>query len=281
MALLVTMSCSKSNDDGGETPTPAVEEGKTFNAFIKDGFTGDKGEELLQPRNLKNIRVGDFIPYTLTITDTDLKSGEQFALFAIKEEDKNHQSMRVDYDIYLEDENGKKQKVEDPKITFKKEGKYKFYIRPLVPGTFQLPFLFQKEGVGEIKLPKVNFSAVKITAWSWARRDRWVWKGFPIPEQWSVNKRDYKFIIDDGDNETDIYLTPLQASQHFEIYYNGNKASGSFVVNNQYDFHPEQERERADPPLPAPVVTITIVQRREGKEEYRITYNNVYIENRY
>ncbi|WP_212897817.1 hypothetical protein [Capnocytophaga cynodegmi] len=270
--LLTMVSCSKDKDVNNEGSQSIVEQ--VFNAYIKDGFTGDNNEELIPPRNINNIVVGDFIPYTLTIEDTE---ESKYNLISVKDESTSLHSLQVDYEIYLEGADGKARKVEKPTIAFEKAGKYKFYIKPLVAGTFQLFFVFQKEGKEAMKLPKVNFNAVKITAWSHARRIGWEWVGF---EQFSLNKRNFFFKIEDGNKETDVYLEPQNATQSFEVNYNNHRVLKPFEVGRHCEFYPEQARLKADPELPSSTVNITIIQRREGEREFRVTYYGVPIEDR-
>lgn len=268
--VLLLWACSKTNDSVDGEEAPIVQE--TFNVYIKDCFTGDNNEELIPFRNIDNVVVGDLIPYTLVIEDTE---ESKYTLIAVREEDNNYHSFKVDYEIYLENIDGEVEKAENPTIVFGKTGKHKFYIKPLVAGTFQLPFVFQKESKEAMKLPKVNFNAVKIMAWSHARRVDWKW-------EWErfLNKRNFFFKIEDGDREVDMYLEPQNATQIFEVNYNGHKVSKSFAVGQDYEFYPEQERLKANPDIPFPTVNITIVQRREGEKEFRVTYHNVPIEDR-
>jgi hypothetical protein len=148
-----------------------------------------------------------------------------------------------------------------------------------VPGSFQLPFIVQKEQdkqkVGELKLPTVNFNAVKIFAYSYGRdtgKKKWIWDEF---ETHSINRRNFIFKIDQGKNETDIYLSPAGADQIFQVKYNNEIATGEFKAGQKYEYYPEMERIGSVPHLPEPTVTITIIQKRSQQEEYVIEYHNV------
>ena len=66
--VIASISCSKSEDKAVKEEVPEVIS-DTFSATIKDGFTGENGEELILHKSLKNILVGDYIPYTLTIKE--------------------------------------------------------------------------------------------------------------------------------------------------------------------------------------------------------------------
>lgn len=278
MSLAIAfIACSKSEDDskGGDTPSA------TFSAVIKDGFTGENGEDLIPLKSLKNIVVGDYIPYTITISETDTQFSGNYVVIPTRTTEKNHQSLQVDYEFYFENAKGEKVKATQPRITFEKAGKHKFYLKPLVPGSFQLPFIVQKEQdkqkVGELKLPTVNFNAVKIFAYSYGRdtgKKKWTWQGW-FWETHSINRRNFIFKIDQGKNETDIYLSPAGADQIFQVKYNNEIATGEFKAGQKYEYYPEMERIGAVPHLPEPTVTITIIQKRSQQEEYVIEYHNV------
>jgi hypothetical protein len=277
MSLAIAfIACSKSEDDskGGDIASSA-----TFSAVIKDGFTGENGEDLIPLKSLKNIVVGDYIPYTITISETDTQFSGNYVVVPTRTTEKNHQSLQVDYEFYFENAKGEKVKATQPRITFEKAGKHKFYLKPLVPGSFQLPFIVQKEQdkqkVGELKLPTVNFNAVKIFAYSYGRdtgKKKWIWDEF---ETHSINRRNFIFKIDQGKNETDIYLSPAGADQIFQVKYNNEIATGEFKAGQKYEYYPEMERIGSVPHLPEPTVTITIIQKRSQQEEYVIEYHNV------
>ena len=217
LLCIALIACDKVEDSQKETPQQSF---LTFNATIKDGFTGEFGEVIDPFRNLKNIMVGDYIPYTITITDSIAKADKQlstkYVITPTKTRDRNHQSLQVDYEIYLENENGEKIKVVQPRIEFGKTGVYKFYIKPLVAGSFQIPFILEKEQegkkTGKQSLPTINFNAVKITIKRFVKScfagfphncsDIYI-KGFRFSGIYIY----YDLVVDDGDNETDKYLS--------------------------------------------------------------------------
>lgn len=265
-------SCSKnsSNEEQPQQPQQPIE----FSATIKDGFTGVYGEEIVPYKNLKNIVVGDEIPYTLTIDETDTDTNVKYVLTAITTVDKNHQT-RVDYDFYLENANGEKVRVTEPYIEFHKKGTYKFYIKPLVPGTFKLPFILQKkmlngEELKKIELPSLNFNVVKIKLKRYLNyfSDKIFINGKSIP---SLH---YNLKIEDGVNETDIYLSPpgKEWNNTFIVRCNRFKYEGNFEEGKDLSFKDTEERDAYH------LASVTIVQRKEGQEEFRVTYYNIPIE---
>jgi len=268
MATVAIVACSKSDEDKAIKEEIPKVTSDTFSATIKDGFTGENGEELILHKNLKNIVVGDYIPYNLTIKEKETSSDGKYILIPTKTSDKNHQSLLIDYEIYLENEKGEKDKIGQPHIELRKAGKYKFYIKPLVPGTFKIPFILLKKHEGQkteqTTFPTINFNVVEILLIH-----------NKLMKQFAFDSS-YQFQIDDGDEETDIYLSPKgKGTQKFTIKcdnssiptFSGDLVAGKrytfdFILNS-YDF-----------------ANITIVQKREGEEELRIEYLNIPIEKR-
>lgn len=252
--LAVAISACSKEEDTKQEEKPQLS--TMFSATIKDGYTGEKGEDLILYKNLKNIVVGDYIPYDITIKDED-SINTKYTLIPTRISEKNHQYFQIDYDIYLDNEQGEKVRVNT--ITFDKVGKHRFYIKPLVPGTFKLPFVLQKEQNGQkvqdIKFPTLNFNVVKITVYK-TQFIRFVYE--------------VRFYIEDGENETDIYLSPdPSVKQTFVSKYNDMTYTGDFTVKGFYGVGIYSSTIN-------PIITsITIIQRREGEEEYRIEYYNI------
>lgn len=278
MATVAIVACSKSDEDKAIKEEIPKVTSDTFSAVIKDGFTGENGEDLILYKNLKNIVVGDYIPYNLTIKEKETSSEGNYVLIPTKTSDKNHQSLQVDYEMYLENDKGEKEKVGWPYIELHKAGKYKFYIKPLVPGTFKIPFILLKKHEGkkieQTTFPTINFNVVKITLIynNLIRHTNLKIGGIPLANF----KYLYYFQIDDGDEETDIYLSPKEkATQTFAIKYNNSNTptfSGDLKAGEKYtfDFHINFYD----------FATITIVQKIEGEEELRIEYLKIPIEKR-
>ena len=258
MSLVIAfVSCSKSDEDKVIKEENPKITSDTFSAVIKDGFTGENGEDLILYKNLKNIVVGDDIPYDITIKDKD-SANTKYILTPTRIEEKNHQYFQIDYDIYLDNEQGEKVRVNS--ITFDKVGKHRFYIKPLVPGTFKLPFVLQREQNGQkvqdIKFPTLNFNVVKITVYK-AK----IFKGLYIVYE-------VRFYIEDGENETDIYLSPdPSVKQTFVSKYDETTHTGDFKVKQSCNVGIYFSTNT--------ITSITIIQKREGEEEYRIEYYNI------
>ena len=279
--VIASISCSKSEDKAVKEEVPKVIS-DTFSATIKDGFTGENGEELILHKSLKNILVGDYIPYTLTIKEKETSSNEKYVymLVPIKTSDKNHQFFQVDYELYTDNE--KIRKEENPYIKINGSGKYKFYIKPLVPGSFKIPFklvkrkVVQKEEkkemqeIGEITFPTVNFNAVKITL---LRDNQRV--GYKLIKTiFYDNYYTYRFKMEDGENETDIYLSPPPSDLLYQTFtikykeYDNQISSDNLTAGKEYSIGDKVNKLFS-------IADITIVQKMKEKEELRIEYYDI------
>ena len=272
--VAVVTACSKS--DSGEDkkePAPVVQQNEnTFSVKIKDLFSvqGDPNKDIT------NILVGDTIPYEIEIKDDNPNGVDaNYSLFASEKGNKNHQVLNRDYELYYENE-GKLVKLERGKenILFKGVGKHKFYIKPLVPGSFQHIYSLQKQidgkPVGDNLKRELLFAAVKITLYSKAHT-RYVtkWRG-----KTSVNKWSYHFIIDDGVEEKDNYLSPAGFDVKYSVYEkNGSApfAEGNLEVGKEIEFYVSAERERGFPEM-IEQVKIHITQKIANQEEYSVDY---------
>lgn len=273
MALLATMSCSKSNDDGGETPTPAVEEVNTFGMTIDDVFNNPV-------KNLTNIQVGDYIPYTLEITDTQ-DNASVYSLILVKEGEKNHQTLGRDYEIYIDNEKGEKQKMEILKndatnyVLFNKKGKYYFYIKPLVAGTFKQVYELQKQvdgkPVGDHIKQEVLFNVVRIKVWFESEETQ-----SSHMFRHSKHKNNFYFSIDDGMQQDDTHLTSQNGIiQKYYIEYDGGKYEGDLNQGN-IKFTESHEQKKSAPEVRNRTIDkIIIKQIMPNGRQTEIKYYNI------
>lgn len=280
--VIAFISCSKSDEDEVMKEENPKITSDTFSATIKDGFTGENGEELILHRNLKNILVGDLIPYTLTIKEKETSPNEKYVymLVPIKTSDKNHQILQVDYEIYTDNE--KIRKEENPYIKINGAGKFKFYIKPLVPGSFKIAFKLVKRKVvqkeekkemqeaGEITFPTVNFNAVKITF----LRDNMRTGYKLIKTIFYNNYYTYRFKMEDGENETDIYLSPPPSDLLYQTFtikykeYDNQISSDNLTAGKEYSIRDKVNKLFS-------IADITVVQKIKEKEELRIEYYDI------
>lgn len=241
------IACSKNNDDEGN-PAPPKE--SSFSASIKEAFTDPY-------KDLKNILVDDYIPYEITIEDNSSSTeGISYSLISERDEEK-HQVFNRDFELYTDNEKGEKQKVTTNYLSFSSKGKYKFYIKPIVPGTFQHTYLLQRQingkPEGQEQAYHINFNAVKITIS--ATREFW-------------HKIKFSIKIEDGINVKDRYLSPEKATQTYSILYNKQTCQGE----KQGDFivFPLFLRQNG-----TVISEFHIIQQYPNQEPYEIIYYNI------
>lgn len=275
--VAIVTACSKS--DSGEDkrePAPIEQKEATFNTIVEATFTDPT-------KNIKNIQVGDYIPYEVKITDEGKEENITYSLLFTGNETDKHQTKGLDFELYTDNEEGNKAKIVENYISFSKKEKHTFYVKPLLPGTFILPFKFQKivddKVVGKVLPINVNFNAVKITAYTTAGRFRWVWRGL---EQFSDNERLYKFKIEDGNNAKDIYLSQPNVTQVYTAEYEENRLpERDFREGEEFIFAERRTKLYSDPEFRTRLIKeIRITQRPVNQDEYEIVYYNVNIENR-
>lgn len=277
---VITIACSKSDSgEDNQSPAQVVQQEGSFRSEVEAAFKDPN-------KNIRNIQVGDYVPYKIKITDEGAGENVSYSLFPVKEVDDKHQTKGLDFELYVDDENGRKIRIEEDYVTFSAKGEHVFYIKPVQPGTFILPFKFQKLVNGKVfgnLLPvNINFNAVKITAYTTGGRFRWVWEGYFPPQQFSDNERLYKFKIEDGGNAKDIYLSSPNVTQVYTAKYEGVQTSqAEFKEGEEFIFAERRTQRYSVPAFNTNVIEeIRITQRPANQEEYEIVYYNVNIEKR-
>lgn len=118
-------------------------------------------------KRLENIQVGDTIPFLLTIEDKGDCENVEYRLASVYKSSYNHQNIWKDFGIYQKKDTVLHSNRERNYLSFYNTGKYEFYIRPFVPGTFKLHFELQKivngKVVGSPTQIEVIFIAVEIS----------------------------------------------------------------------------------------------------------------------
>jgi len=242
------IACSKNNDDEGN-PAPPKE--SSFSASIKEAFTDPY-------KDLKNILVDDYIPYEITIEDNSSSTEGISYSFISKRDEEKHQIFNRDFELYTDNEKGEKQKVTTNYLSFSSKGKYKFYIKPIVPGTFQHTYLLQRQingkPEGQEQTYHINFNAVKIT----------------------IDKRIIQLSlgiifgikIEDGINVKDRYLSPEGATQTYSVLYDGQtyqgEKQGETIVFSLHSIA-----------IGTIISEFHIIQQYPNQEPYEIIYYNI------
>ena len=268
---VITIACSKSDSgEDNQNPAQVVQQEGAFSAEVEAAFKDPN-------KNIRNIQVGDYVPYKIKITDEGAGENVSYSLFPVKEVDDKHQTKGLDFELYVDDENGRKIQIEEDYVTFSAKGEHVFYIKPVQPGTFILPFKFQKLVNGKVfgnLLPvNINFNAVKITAYTTGGR---------LKDRLWVYERLYKFKIEDGGNAKDIYLSFPNVTQVYTAKYEGVQTSqAEFKEGEEFIFAERRTQIYHIPAFNTNVIEeIRITQRPANQEEYEIVYYNVNIEKR-
>ncbi|MFK8289426.1 hypothetical protein ACI76W_09305 [Capnocytophaga canimorsus] len=247
MALL---SCSKDNTD--DNPN-------TYRAVIKQNFKDPF-------KNPENIQVEDYIPYTITITDSKDDQNVEYRLISVRENQYYHQTIWKDFGFYLVANDQSPFDVEQKHISFYKKGTHTFYIRPFVPGTFKHTYYLQKlingKEVGDkIKLTN-EFNAVKINV-----DEGKIWRGFNVPVS------TYYYIhVDAGQEQTDNYLqTPQGGDILHTMIIDGKKYEGyPQHRDNRYYFQNADVK-----PKLGTISLLKLTIQVEGLPDFIIEYHNV------
>ena len=208
------------------------------------------------------------IIYPITIEDSDTNSeNAEYRLTPVYEGQSYHQMLWKDFGLYRSNED-KMTLKEEKYISFSKKGAHLFYIRPFVPGTFKHTYELQKfvggKAIGEpIKL-SISFNAVNIKV---------------------VIIDFFAFLyVDDGENETDRYLSAEGITQHYKtvIRYKNNEEIGRTVnrgtlIGKGWSFIFEFDG------FTGTIETceeLTIEQKSSDLPPFVINYYNIKIENR-
>ncbi|MDO5104328.1 hypothetical protein [Capnocytophaga sp.] len=268
--FLAFASCSKGGNDTEDTPPPVIDP-DAFSFSIKNIFNHPE-------KNLTNIQVGDYIPFAIEIGDT--QDNASYSLLLIKENQKHHQTLGKDYELYVDNEKGEKQKMNIQKndalnyVVFDKKGKHYFYIKPLLPGTFKHVYELQKQVDGKIvgssKKQEILFNSVLLSVWF--EREETQSAGL---FQHSKHKNNFYFKIDDGIEQDDTYLTSQNGiTQRYYIEYDGKVHEGDFNQGT-IKFTESHEQEVSPPAVHnRKVDKIIIRQLMPSKRQEEIKYYN-------
>nr|WP_315125001.1 hypothetical protein [uncultured Capnocytophaga sp.] len=273
---IVLAACTKKDDSSSEQPQLQPNQA-TLSVRIEEAFTDPQ-------KDIKNILVNDYVPYQIEIKDSNKEDGAVYVLTPENNEEK-HQVLNRDYELYLKNEAGTKEKVITDYIVFSSAGTHKFFIKPIVAGTFQHGYEIKKllngKKIGAEIHYAVKFSAVKVIAWSHTKiYDRVLTGAFGqgSAKYW----RRFEFKIEDGNHAGDLYLTPNKGTQtYFAIYAGKRYEGGAFQADTDKYFHEETRTYDNEPPRPAEVISeLHVVQTYYVNQPYEIVYYNIPIEER-
>ena len=233
----------------------------TYQVSVRENFTDSL-------KQIENIQVDDYVPYTITLTDS--KDGGEYRLTSLKKGERYHQTIGKDFVFSLSNDPNTPINKEQKYITFTNKGVHNFYIRPLVSGTFKLTFELQKfvgsVPVGEAIEINISFSAVNIKLMV-------TLDIFPFN-----NRYFYNMIIDDGEGEEDTYLSNENQTQTLNVSYLVNdeitiKEKGIFKGNEKFELLELRGAYQRN----VSVKYIKIIQKSNYHPDFVIEYSNLNI----
>lgn len=187
------VACSK------ESPNP---DPNTYRVLVKENFTDPY-------KQLENIQVDDYVPYTITLTDSNNSSNGYYKLTSVKIGDMYNQTVGKDFIFSLTNNQQNTTNTETEQLIFSSKGTHNFYIRSLVSGTFKLFLELQKfvneKPIGDAIRLKIEFSAVKINIF--------------FHSQPNSNRYYCSLMIDDGLSLESSYLNSPNIIQSCQIFY--------------------------------------------------------------
>ena len=257
LIALLGIGCSKEEDTNPNT----------YNATIRENFTNIY-------KQLENIQVGDYIPYTITLSDSKNTAKTEYRLISVKTGQAYHQTIGKDFVLSLSNEESLTTEEIETYLSFNKKGVHNFYIRPLVPGTFRLTFELQKfvdnEPIGDAIKVNVSFNAVKITF------DIKITNSFTDLFR---TKYHYFFKIEDGEDADDNYLSSEEITQTYTLLYTKEEKNtqkdksetSSFTTGKTYTFDRSFSADKVT------VKHLKITQKIGNTPDYIIEYYNLNI----
>lgn len=234
----------------------------TYQVSVRENFTDSL-------KQIENIQVDDYVPYTITLTDS--KDGGEYRLTSLKKGERYHQTIGKDFVFSLSNDPNIPINKEQKYIAFTNKGVHNFYIRPLVPGTFKLTFELQKfvdgEPVGEAIKINISFNVVKIKLMA---TELYI---FPFNDRYF-----YNMIIDDGEGEEDTYLSNENQTQTLNVSYLVNdeitiKEKGIFKGNEKFELLELRGAYQRN----VSVKYIKIIQKSNYHPDFVIEYSNLNI----
>ena len=250
------VACSK---DKGSAPNNL----NTYRVTVKENFTDPL-------KQLENIQVDDYVPYTITLTDS--KEGGEYRLTSLKEGERYHQTIGKDFVLSLTNDPKTPINKEQKYLSFSSKGTHSFYIRPLVPGTFKLTFELQKyvgdKAVGDAIKVNVSFNAVEIKS---AYTELMLHP--PRPD-----RHQYCLVIYDGGEEGDTYLssngTTLFCNVTFIINGKEESKEGEYRVGDYFLLQKSESSE-----LIVTIKNVKIIKKSDYYPDFIIEYPNLNISN--
>ena len=218
-------------------------------------------------KSLTNIQVGDMIKINFEITK--LTSATEISVRPVSKSTSFHELLNSDYEMYIENALEKGKFINVTTLVMKM-GINVFYIKPLVPGTFQLKF--EEATKAYELLAPVTFSAVKINTRIEGNRDGNC--GF---NRWY--RHTYWFSIDTGNQNFDLLFNEEGATYTYRTVYRGASKLDNFGRGSEYRIIEDTSECGDYPSVNNTIGTIEVIKNKGGVSQVVATYNNIYITN--
>lgn len=220
----------------------------------------------LSYKSASNILINDYVKVIVDITL--LKGADIIQVLPEGKSAVFHDILNTDYELYTASETQPGQYLKRESLVFF-EGKNIFYIKPLVPGTFQIK-LEEKTKTFKFQDPIV-FTSVKITTSSTTGQDGNCWLS-----KW--HHRDYWFKMDAGSQTFDKLLIDSNATFTYETSYDNDGLVENLEVNKDLKIINTRNECANNPALPPSIASITIKKTINNNTEIIATYYNIPIQ---
>lgn len=287
-ALVMSLAACGNNDDpNGEKGKDEVESG--IKVTLRENFKGNP------QKDINNIQMYDFVRYDLEVTGTGNPKEYEYWFNPRSNSGVHHQRLWKDYRAWLfNDANYKiymnpqtpmdkcekimeESALREEDMPIQPNKKYILLIQPSVAGTFQLSPECSRRKRGDprtdIAETHINFNCTSIEAWWIDKEDR---PGGLFQESRSHNE--FFFLVDDGDAETDKYLTKKKDRKiTYEVKYNNETYRGDFFEGKPIWFHNSDSKRGAPPVNNRTISSIKLLITEVGQEQIEIVYYNIHI----
>lgn len=232
-----------------------------------------------------NIQTGELLKFDVKIKDFDTSPDVQYVLKPITTDVTKHQRNKLDYNfqeeikvsasgiISSEKDSILIRKTKDSIII--KRPNSSFFVSILNPGNFTQQYELRKMSANKYvagSTQEILFSAVKIEVYTWNEQT----DNSTLFSN-SKHSRYYEFIIDDGDQTNDTYLTNSDSKENtYVALYNGNKYNGSISINKPMTFSEKVNTQKGAQVVPNWILSeLKITQKRNHEPDNIINYNNL------
>jgi len=273
--LIIFMSCSEENSSSSSQ------------TIVKNeaNFILSKNSQIV---DWSNIQVGETLKFDVKIQNFDLSSDVVYVLKPITSNAASHQRNKIDYNFQEGvkiDYSGISGFTKDSILTQEnrdsiiiKKANTSFFVSILKPGNFTQQYELRKMRSKKYvagSTEEILFSAVKIEVYTWNEQTE-----NATMFRNSQHSRYYEFVIDDGDQTNDTYLTDTETKKNtYTTLYNDIKYDeGPLKINEALNFSKKVNTEKGAQIVPNWILSeLKIIQKRDNEPSNIIIYNNLTI----